>query len=111
MAEDTTDTTDKEDVRLTGQALKMEATPNTGLNRGAAVDRSSDLAVGTYGTFTIKRNGNWEYTIKNDDLDRYALALATSEIDVFQIKASDDTKTTITIMVAGANDTAELLRT
>ncbi len=60
--------------------------------------------VGTYGTFSIKTNGEWTYTLDNTDDDTNALAAGTTAEDEFAIAAADGTAGTVTITVTGAND-------
>ena len=59
---------------------------------------------GIYGTFEIKANGAWAYTLDNTDTDTNALVTGTSATDEFSIQAADGTEATVVITVVGAND-------
>ncbi|MDO3380553.1 VCBS domain-containing protein [Gilvimarinus algae] len=63
----------------------------------------TDVA-GTYGTFNLDANGNWSYTLDNNDSDTDALNVGDQVTDVFAINASNGDSTTVTVTVTGAND-------
>ncbi len=61
---------------------------------------------GTYGTFSIEANGNWNYRLDNADVDTQALAADATATDVFTARANARPNVTqqVTLTVAGAND-------
>ena len=72
---------------------------------GADTVQAQTDKAGTYGTFSIKTNGEWTYTLDNTDDDTNALAAgATAEDEPSAIAAADGTAGTVTITVTGAND-------
>ena len=71
---------------------------------GADTVQAQTDKAGTYGTFSIKTNGEWEYTLDNTDDDTNALAAGATEDDAFPIQSADGTAGTVTITVTGAND-------
>ena len=71
---------------------------------GADTVQAQTDKAGTYGTFSIKTNGEWTYTLDNTDDDTNALAAAATVTDTFAIAAADGTEGTVTITVTGAND-------
>ena len=72
---------------------------------GADTVQAQTNKAGTYGTFSIKTNGEWEYELDNEDDDTNALAAGATAEDAFAIAAADGTAGTVTITVTGANDT------
>ncbi len=71
---------------------------------GANTVQAQTDEAGTYGTFSIKTNGEWTYTLDNTDDDTNNLAAGSTEDDAFAIAAADGTAGTVTITVTGAND-------
>ncbi len=71
---------------------------------GADTVQAQTDKAGTYGTFSIKTNGEWTYTLDNTDDDTNALAAGATVSDAFAIQSADDTAGTVTITVTGAND-------
>ncbi len=59
---------------------------------------------GTYGSFSITKEGEWIYSLDNADPDTDALAAGARATDVFPVEAADGTATEVTIAVTGAND-------
>ena len=71
---------------------------------GADTVQAQTDEAGTYGTFSIKTNGEWEYTLDNSKTATNALAAGATKDDAFAIAAADGTAGTVTITVTGAND-------
>ncbi len=71
---------------------------------GADTVQAQTDEAGTYGTFSIKTNGEWEYELDNSKAATNALAAAATVSDAFEIAAADGTTGTVTITVTGAND-------
>ena len=66
-------------------------------------------SVGTYGTFTLERNGDWTYTLNNGDVDTVALTMEAEGRDRFTAAISNnDAQRIVTITVNGVNDPAEI---
>jgi len=67
-------------------------------------------AVGTYGSLTVDADGNWEYTLDNDNADVQALDAASDPLtDTFTLTVSDGTTTTtedVTLTINGADEAA-----
>ena len=74
--------------------FKTEVSPNSGR--------------GTYGTLTIKTNGEWTYNLDNGGAVKN-LPRGGTETDIFTIMAADDATATITITItAGSGDAATI---
>ncbi|OWT79852.1 hypothetical protein CEY04_00005, partial [Achromobacter sp. HZ28] len=59
----------------------------------------------TYGTFSIDANGNWTYTLDNNNATVQALSGAQSLTRTFTVTSMDGTAThPVTVTIAGAND-------
>ncbi len=71
---------------------------------GANTVQAQTNVEGTYGTFSIKANGEWTYTLDNSKAATNALASGTTAEDTLAIAAADGTAGTVTITVTGAND-------
>ena len=79
------------------------------------VDASDELvwsgdAVGSYGSLTVDADGNWEYTLDNDNADVQALDAASDPLlDTFTLTVSDGFSTTteeVTLTINGADEAA-----
>ena len=77
---------------------------------GTTVDAttSANPAVGTYGTLYVETDGDYFYTLDNDDPDTDALDDGDTGNDVFEITIddSDETKINIIVTVMGKEDPA-----
>lgn len=66
------------------------------------------LLIGTYGTLRLYGNGQYQYTLNNNDSDTQALNWGDVEQDIFTYTMVDaqglTSETTLTINVSGAND-------
>lgn len=62
-------------------------------------------AAGTYGTFTIDANGNWDYTLDNTAAVN-PLSEGEQVFDTFTVSTLDGSSRTVTITVEGTNDNA-----
>ena len=71
---------------------------------GADTVQAQTNKAGTYGIFSIKTNGEWEYELDNSKTATNALAAGATAEDEFTIAAADGTAGTVTITVTGAND-------
>ena len=71
---------------------------------GADTVQAQTDEAGTYGTFSIKTDGAWTYTLDNDKDETDALAAGATASDAFSIASADGTEGTVTITVTGAND-------
>ena len=96
---------------LTGEVTedddtKDEATGTVTVSDSDGIDtvQAQTDEAGTYGTFSIKTNGEWTYTLDNTDDDTNALAAGATVTDTFAIAAADGTAGAVTITVTGAND-------
>jgi len=59
----------------------------------------------TYGSFSIDANGNWTYTLNNEDPDTNGLAEGEQVTDTFEVWSIDESAShTITINIEGTND-------
>ncbi|MEV3836446.1 retention module-containing protein [Aeromonas allosaccharophila] len=96
----------KEDVTLTTNG-KLVATD---VDNGEAVFQPQTLVKGDHGTFTIDQDGNWTYTLNNDDPQ--VQALKEGEFlpnETFVVKSADGSaQHTVTVTITGTNDTATI---
>ena len=58
---------------------------------------------GTYGTFSIDANGNWVYSLNNNDPRVQGLG-AGELTETFTVTTADGTTGTVTITINGTND-------
>ena len=61
---------------------------------------------GGYGTFTMTADGEWTYTLDNDNCEVQALGDCGTLTDTFTVTAADGTEQVVTIVIAGTNDPA-----
>src|SRR6185369_1291020 len=61
--------------------------------------------AGSYGTFAIAADGTWSYTA-NSAFD--SLNVGDTVSDTFQVLSADNTATSVTVSIHGANDAAVL---
>uniref|UniRef100_UPI0022E7DD33 VCBS domain-containing protein n=1 Tax=Aeromonas sp. QDB09 TaxID=2989837 RepID=UPI0022E7DD33 len=96
----------KEDVTLTTNG-KLVATD---VDHGEAVFHPQTQVKGDHGTFTIDKDGNWTYTLDNDDPQVQALKEGESlPNETFVVKSADGTaQHTVTVTITGTNDTATI---
>jgi VCBS repeat-containing protein len=59
-----------------------------------------------YGNFVVDENGNWSYTLDNDNPEVAALNDGDTLTDTFVVRTEDGTETQVTITIRGANDPA-----
>jgi VCBS repeat-containing protein len=57
-----------------------------------------------YGEFTVGANGNWVYSLDNNNATVNALKQGTNTTDTFTVKAFDGTTRTVTITISGTTD-------
>ena len=60
--------------------------------------------AGTYGSFEIDANGNWTYTLDNDDADLDSLGTGDSDVESFTVKSIDGTEHTVSVTIHGADE-------
>ncbi|WP_415834913.1 retention module-containing protein, partial [Bordetella bronchialis] len=60
--------------------------------------------AGQHGTFSIDAQGNWTYTLTNDDPRVQELAVGEHLTETFTVKSADGTETTVTVTIDGTND-------
>jgi len=61
-------------------------------------------AAGQHGAFSIDANGNWHYTLNNDDAKVQALAAGEQLTETFTVTSIDGTTSTVTVTIDGTND-------
>ncbi|MDH2448969.1 VCBS domain-containing protein, partial [Cobetia sp. 2AS] len=76
---------------------------------GALVDvESTDVVAGTqsddYGTFSVNEAGEWTYTLDNDATETQALAAGETVTETYTVTLSDDSTTTVNIVITGTDD-------
>ena len=59
---------------------------------------------GTYGTFSIDANGNWVYSLNNNDPRVQGLGAGEKLTETFTVTTADGTTGTVTITINGTND-------
>ncbi|HDO1330951.1 TPA: retention module-containing protein, partial [Aeromonas veronii] len=96
----------KEDVTLTTNG-KLVATD---VDHGEAVFQPQTQVKGDHGTFTIDKDGNWTYTLDNDDPQVQALKEGESlPNETFVVNSADGSaQHTVTVTITGTNDTATI---
>ncbi|WP_429121081.1 retention module-containing protein [Aeromonas allosaccharophila] len=96
----------KEDVTLTTGG-KLVATD---IDNGEAVFQPQTQVKGAHGTFTIDKDGNWTYTLDNDDPQVQALKEGESlPNETFVVKSADGSaQHTVTVAITGTNDIATI---
>ncbi|MBL0623862.1 retention module-containing protein, partial [Aeromonas veronii] len=96
----------KEDVTLTTNG-KLVATD---VDHGEAVFQPQTQVKGDHGTFTIDKDGNWTYTLNNDDPQVQALKEGESlPNETFVVKSADGSaQHTVTVTITGTNDIATI---
>ena len=62
------------------------------------------IATGSFGTLTLEANGEWTYTLNNDDPRVQALNFYSATFDRITVTTSDGTQQEITVEIIGAND-------
>ncbi|WP_369408046.1 VCBS domain-containing protein [Kordiimonas gwangyangensis] len=67
---------------------------------------SADTLDGSYGGLTIAANGDWVYTLNNDETDVQALGAGDTLNDTVTVSSADGTTQSITITITGVNDVA-----
>jgi VCBS repeat-containing protein len=60
--------------------------------------------AGDYGSLSIDQDGNWTYTLDNNNSDVQALNAGEQLDDLFTVTSVDGTETTVAITINGAND-------
>jgi VCBS repeat-containing protein len=86
----------------------------TGTLTATDVDNPSDTFTpvkceksdGGYGTFTMTADGVWTYTLDNDNCKVQSLGDCDTLTDTFTVTSIDGTEQTVTIVIAGTNDSA-----
>ena len=69
---------------------------------------------GTYGSFAVTSDGDWTYTLDNDDSDTTSLDTGDSVTEQYTITVSDGSLSdtmTVTITITGANDAPTITST
>ena len=69
---------------------------------------------GTYGSFAVTSDGDWTYTLDNDDSDTTSLDAGDSVTEQYTITVSDGSLSdtmTVTITITGANDAPTITST
>ena len=87
----------------------MKAAAAYGAARAAAVTTDPPTRrqiAGTYGTFALEEDGDWTYTLANDDPATDALAAEQTVIERFHVFSIDGTRGEVLITVTGAGDEA-----
>ncbi|WP_163263983.1 ExeM/NucH family extracellular endonuclease [Chelativorans alearense] len=83
-------------------ALTAQDVDNDNLFRPAS-DQASAMG---YGSYSIDEDGNWTYTLDNDNAAVDALGAGETLTDSFIVASSDGTEEEVTITINGADDTA-----
>ena len=94
----------------TGSTDEDSASPITGALSASDVDGDGEFVVdtffGSYGTFGIDADGNWEYAVDNAMVQD--LAAGTSVSEDFTVTTSDGTTVIVSVTVSGNNDLAAI---
>ncbi|MBE2170270.1 VCBS domain-containing protein, partial [Cobetia sp. 2AS1] len=87
-------------LEATGTLTATDA-DNPDLAFVAATDDSS-----VYGSFEVAADGSWTYTLDNDAAETQALAAGETVTETYTVTLSDDSTTTVNIVITGVDDGA-----
>ena len=76
------------------------------LTGGSASFIPQTSTVGSFGGFSVLVDGNWTYSLANSQANVQALLTGDLRNDVFQVKTTDGSSTTVTISISGKDDAA-----
>ncbi|CAB3728417.1 hypothetical protein LMG1873_04580 [Achromobacter piechaudii] len=90
----------KEDTTYTTGGKLDVVDPDAGeASFNPVTDKTSD-----HGTFSIDANGNWTYSLNNDDPKVQALAVGETLTETFTVTTVDGTQAQIVVTINGTND-------
>lgn len=75
----------------------------------ASVAFVASLTQGTYGDLTIDAEGNWGYSLRNDDTNVQALTAGQAVKDIIVVYGTDGSSTSLTLNITGADDAAMMI--
>src|SRR5262245_45827579 len=97
----------------TGGILEDDINPVTGKLTVTDADAGESFAnprsnvSSKYGTWSIDKDGNWNYLVDNNNNTVQALPAGATLTDTFTVQSQDlGTSKTVTITITGVNDTA-----
>lgn len=94
-------------------AINDDAGASGKLNIADADDASvafvASLIQGTYGDLTIDAEGNWGYSLRNDDTNVQALKAGQAVKDTIVVRGTDGSSTSLTLNITGADDAATMV--
>ncbi|MDH2423752.1 VCBS domain-containing protein, partial [Cobetia litoralis] len=85
-------------------ALTASDADNADLAFVAATDDSS-----VYGSFSVDADGNWTYTLDNAAAETQALAAGETVTEQYTVMLSDNSTTTVDILITGSADAAPVI--
>ena len=65
---------------------------------------NAETIAGKYGNFSIDANGDWTYTLNNEDRDTNILRNGQSATDTFTVTTAGNISETVTITINGSDD-------
>lgn len=93
-------------------AINDDAGASGKLNIADADDASvtfvAGLVQGTYGDLTIDADGNWGYSLRNDDTNVQALKAGQAVQDTIIVHGTDGSSASVTLKITGADDAATM---
>lgn len=92
-------------LSTTGRLIVVDADTNESFFQPIA--SSDPEAVGTYGTFTMDADGNWNYVLENSEAVN-ALPEGNFQEDTFTVTTQDGTTKAVTLSIEGSNDSASI---
>ncbi len=103
-------------MELTEDGKTTEAVPlqldGTDPNTGDTVVFEAKTLAGTYGTFTLQADGQWNYQLNNSAPHVQSLREGSVVSETFIVKATDNndasTSSSVTVNITGTNDLPEL---
>lgn len=81
----------------------------TDIDAGSNANIKAQTTQTDYGTFVMKSDGTWTYTLKNDAAVVNKLSEGQIYKDIIQIETMDGTPTNMIIQVVGSSDAAKIL--
>ncbi|QQK65190.1 hypothetical protein F8A90_14510 [Cobetia sp. cqz5-12] len=98
ISDDSGEVTEDTTLEASGTLTATDA-DNPDLAFVAATDDSS-----VYGSFEVAADGSWTYTLDNDAAETQALAAGETVTETYTVTLSDDSTTTVDIVITGVDD-------
>ena len=94
----------REDFHLTDTGTLSISDPDAGQVASFIAHDNTNPLAGDHGTLTIDADGNWTYSLNNNDLQVQTLTASQHLTDTVTVQATDGATHDITIDIAGTNE-------